>query len=121
MQPPDGPLGIFPYRDHDRRGHHQHSGWRGVAELGAFSQQGEADARSEAYEASYKNMGSMSAFLSALRPETDMQRQLLGPIGVARYVEYAQHIYDSGAHLLVQVEEMLGPAVVALGWPARPR
>jgi hypothetical protein len=39
---------------------------------------GEEEAKSEAYEASYKNMGSMSAFLSALKPVTDMQRQLLG-------------------------------------------
>ena len=36
-----------------------------------------------------------------------LQRQLLGPIGIPRYVEYAHHIYDSGAHLLTQVEEML--------------
>ena len=33
--------------------------------------------------------------------------QLLGPIAVQRYVEYARHVYDSGLHLLVQVEEML--------------
>jgi len=33
--------------------------------------------------------------------------QLLGPIGVARYAEYARHVFDSGRHLLVQVEEML--------------
>jgi signal transduction histidine kinase len=36
-----------------------------------------------------------------------LKQQMLGPIGVTRYVEYARHIYDSGAHLLVQVEEML--------------
>ena len=33
--------------------------------------------------------------------------QLLGPIGVGRYVEYARHVFDSGRHLLVQVEAML--------------
>jgi len=36
-----------------------------------------------------------------------LQRQLLGPIGVTRYVEYAGHIYESGAHLLTEVEAML--------------
>jgi len=36
-----------------------------------------------------------------------IQRQLLGPIGVQRYLEYASHVYDSGVHLLVQVKEML--------------
>ncbi|HXI99721.1 MAG TPA: ATP-binding protein [Micropepsaceae bacterium] len=36
-----------------------------------------------------------------------IHRQLLGPISVQRYVEYARHVFDSGAHLLVQVEEML--------------
>jgi two-component system cell cycle sensor histidine kinase PleC len=36
-----------------------------------------------------------------------IQRQLLGPIGIQRYIEYASHVYDSGVHLLVQVKEML--------------
>jgi signal transduction histidine kinase len=33
--------------------------------------------------------------------------QVLGPIAVSRYVEYARHVFDSGKHLLTQVEEML--------------
>lgn len=36
-----------------------------------------------------------------------IHRQMLGPITVPRYVEYARHVFDSGAHLLVQVQEML--------------
>jgi signal transduction histidine kinase len=36
-----------------------------------------------------------------------IHRQMLGPIAVQRYIEYARHVFDSGAHLLVQVEEML--------------
>ncbi len=36
-----------------------------------------------------------------------IHRQMLGPIAVPRYVEYARHVFDSGGHLLVQVEEML--------------
>jgi drug/metabolite transporter (DMT)-like permease len=38
---------------------------------------GDSDAMAAAYEASYKNMGSMNAFLGALKPATDMQRGLL--------------------------------------------
>jgi signal transduction histidine kinase len=33
--------------------------------------------------------------------------QMLGPNAVQRYAEYARHVYDSGLHLLAQVEEML--------------
>ena len=36
-----------------------------------------------------------------------IHRQLFGPIAVQRYVEYARHVFDSGGHLLVQVEAML--------------
>ena len=36
-----------------------------------------------------------------------IHRQILGPIAVQRYVEYARHVLDSGKHLLVEVEEML--------------
>ena len=43
-----------------------------------------------------------------------LHRQMLGPIGT-RYIEYARHIYDSGAHLLVQVEEMLDLSQAADG------
>ncbi len=36
-----------------------------------------------------------------------IQQQILGPLGVPRYGEYARDINDAGKHLLVQVEEML--------------
>jgi len=36
-----------------------------------------------------------------------IHRQLLGPIAVQKYVDYARHVLDSGRHLLVQVDEML--------------
>ena len=36
---------------------------------------GDDSAKSEAYEASYKNMGAMSDFLSSLQPTTDKQKQ----------------------------------------------
>jgi signal transduction histidine kinase len=36
-----------------------------------------------------------------------IHRQVLGPIPVQRYVEYAHHVFDSGRRLLFQVEEML--------------
>jgi hypothetical protein len=39
---------------------------------------GDDDAKSQAYTASYANMGSMSSFLGSLHPTTDIQRQLLG-------------------------------------------
>ena len=39
-----------------------------------------------------------------------LKQQVLGPVGVARYVDYAGDIYDSGAHLLVLVERMLSLA-----------
>ncbi len=44
-----------------------------------------------------------------------LHRQIMGPLGGQRYIEYARHIYDSGAHLLVQVEEMLDLSQAADG------
>jgi signal transduction histidine kinase len=44
-----------------------------------------------------------------------LHKQMMGPIGAPRYAEYARHIYDSGAHLLVQVEEMLDLSQAADG------
>jgi signal transduction histidine kinase len=44
-----------------------------------------------------------------------LHKQMMGPIGATRYVEYARHIYESGAHLLVQVEEMLDLSQAADG------
>jgi signal transduction histidine kinase len=44
-----------------------------------------------------------------------IHQQLLGPINIGRYVEYARHVYDSGAHLLLQVQEMLDLSAAADG------
>jgi signal transduction histidine kinase len=44
-----------------------------------------------------------------------MHREIMGPIGMPAYKEYAQHIYESGMHLLSLVEEMLDLAKVEAG------
>jgi signal transduction histidine kinase len=44
-----------------------------------------------------------------------MHRQILGPIGVPAYREYAQHIHQSGMHLLSLVEEMLDLSTIEAG------
>jgi len=44
-----------------------------------------------------------------------MQHQILGPIGVPAYKEYAEHIHESGMHLLSLVEEMLDLSKVEAG------
>ena len=44
-----------------------------------------------------------------------MQHQILGPIGVPAYKEYAEHIHESGRHLLALVEEMLDLSKVEAG------
>jgi signal transduction histidine kinase len=44
-----------------------------------------------------------------------LHKQMMGPIGAQRYLEYARHIYDSGSHLLIQVEEMLDLSQAADG------
>jgi signal transduction histidine kinase len=44
-----------------------------------------------------------------------MQSQMLGPIGHLRYAEYAEHIRDSGHHLLSLVQEVLDLAKVEVG------
>ena len=44
-----------------------------------------------------------------------IHQQILGPIGLQRYAEYARHIHDSGNHLLAQVTEMLGLAETSAG------
>ena len=44
-----------------------------------------------------------------------LHKQMMGPIGAQRYIEYARHIYESGSHLLVQVEEMLDLSQAADG------
>lgn len=72
-------------------------------------------ARNEAVKASEAKSQFLSNMSHELRTPLNaiigfsemIHRQLLGPIGVARYIEYANHVYDSGMHLLVQVKEML--------------
>src|SRR5262249_31842622 len=44
-----------------------------------------------------------------------MHREIMGPIGVPAYKEYAQHIHESGMHLLSLVEEMLDLSKVEAG------
>lgn len=44
-----------------------------------------------------------------------ISRQIMGPINIPRYTEYAQHVLDSGSHLLVQVQEMLDLSEAADG------
>ena len=72
-------------------------------------------ARNEAVKASEAKSQFLSNMSHELRTPLNaiigfsemIQRQLLGPIGVQRYLEYAGHVYESGLHLLVQVKEML--------------
>src|SRR6516225_7989393 len=44
-----------------------------------------------------------------------MQHQILGPIGAPAYKEYAEHIHESGMHLLSLVEQMLDLSTVEAG------
>ena len=44
-----------------------------------------------------------------------IHREIIGPLGIPAYKEYAQHIYESGKHLLSLVEEMLDLAKVEAG------
>jgi len=44
-----------------------------------------------------------------------MHREVMGPIGTPAYKDYAQHIHESGLHLLSLVEEMLDLAKVEAG------
>ena len=66
---------------------------------------GDENAKSEAYEASYKNMGTMSDFLSSLQPTNDKQKQLLGAAG--------QHYAAIGETRLLMSLQLTDP----ISWP----
>src|SRR5260370_19990995 len=66
---------------------------------------GEGDAQAQAYDASYANMSSVSTFLGGLKPETDMQRQLLGAAGA--------HYASIGETRLVMSLQLTNP----ISWP----
>jgi signal transduction histidine kinase len=54
--------------------------------------------------------------LNAILGFGDMMRcEILGPIGTPAYKEYAQHIHESGQHLLSLVEEMLDLSKIEAG------
>ena len=54
--------------------------------------------------------------LNAIIGFSEMTRdEIMGPIGVPAYKEYAEHIYQSGIHLLHLVEEMLDLSKVEAG------
>jgi hypothetical protein len=66
---------------------------------------GDEDAKSEAYEASYKNMASMSDFLSSLHPTDDKQKQLLAAA--------SQHYGGIGETRLLMSLQLIDP----ISWP----
>lgn len=66
---------------------------------------GDENAKSEAYQASYKNMGSMSDFLNGLSPKDDKQKQLLGAAG--------QHYAGIGETRLLMSLQLVDP----ISWP----
>ncbi|WP_158818259.1 hypothetical protein [Methylocapsa sp. S129] len=66
---------------------------------------GDEDAKAEAYNASYANMGSVSSFLGALHPTTDVQKQLLGAAG--------QHYASIGETRLLMSLQLTNP----ISWP----
>ena len=66
---------------------------------------GDADAKSQAYDVSYANMGLMSDFLNNLQPTTDAQKQLLGAAG--------QHYAGIGETRLLMSLQLVDP----ISWP----
>jgi hypothetical protein len=66
---------------------------------------GDEQAKSEAYEASYKNMSSMSGLLTNLHPQNDAQKQLLAAAG--------QHYAQIGEVRLLMSLQLIDP----VSWP----
>jgi hypothetical protein len=66
---------------------------------------GDEDAKAQAYDASYANMNSVSAFLGDLKPATDMQRQLLAAAGA--------HYASIGETRLLMSLQLVNP----VSWP----
>lgn len=94
------------------------SGWRGVARdvtqirlTGEELQRAKENAES-ANQAKSRFLATMShelrTPLNAILGFSDLIRQqALGPVGEARYVEYADDIHDSGKHLLAIINDLL--------------
>ena len=66
---------------------------------------GEGDAQAQAYEASLANVGAVSNFLASLKPETDIQRQLLAAAGA--------HYATIGETRLLMSLQLVNP----VSWP----
>jgi signal transduction histidine kinase len=82
-------------------------------------------ARNEAVKASHAKSQFLSNMSHELRTPLNaivgfselIQRQILGPIGVARYADYARDIHESGMRLVGQFEQMLHLADADAGKP----
>lgn len=80
-------------------------------------------ARAQAVEASAAKSRFLATMSHELRTPLNailgfsevIQRQMFGPPGDARYVEYAKHIHDSGSHLLSLIHELLDLSKIEAG------
>jgi signal transduction histidine kinase len=80
-------------------------------------------ARAQAVEASAAKSRFLATMSHELRTPLNatlgfseiIQRQMFGPIGDPRYVDYAKHIHDSGSHLLSLIQELLDLSKIEAG------